>query len=135
MECLAALAVDKHLEVRRMAEQALAAVHSQVDSGVLREHLASVDLASDARTTLLQILQVPTLHALPPFVRSTKNCIPGIKEHYCSHDSVCMKCDVLQVRLMCTDPGHRPHEWSLSLKASHHAPTGHSWGGVTGQQF
>ena len=60
MECLAALAVDKHLEVRRMAEQALAAVHSRVDPDVLREHLASVDLASDARTTLLQILQVPT---------------------------------------------------------------------------
>ena len=61
MECLAALAVDKHLEVRRMAEQALAAVHSQVDPNMLQEHLASVDLASDARTTLLQILQVPAV--------------------------------------------------------------------------
>ena len=35
-------------------------MHSRVDPDVLREHLASVDLASDARTTLLQILQVPT---------------------------------------------------------------------------
>ena len=72
VECLAALAVDKHLEVRRMAEQALAAVHSRVDSDVLREHLASVDLASDARTTLLQILQVP-LSCPASLVRSTKN--------------------------------------------------------------
>ena len=55
---MAALAVDKHLEVRRTAEQALATVHSLVDSSVVREHLDAVDLASDIRTTLLQILQV-----------------------------------------------------------------------------
>ena len=71
VECLAALAVDKHLEVRRMAEQALAAVHSRVDSDVLREHLASVDLASDARTTLLQILQV-AICCLASFVKSSQ---------------------------------------------------------------
>ena len=72
VECLAALAVDKHLEVRRMAEQALGAVHSRVDPDVLREHLASVDLASDARTTLLQILQVPVIHpACPPRTAGT----------------------------------------------------------------
>ena len=58
VERLAGLAVDKHLEVRRTAEQALARVHSLVDSSALREHLDAVDLASDIRTTLLQILQV-----------------------------------------------------------------------------
>ncbi len=58
VERLTTLAVDKHLEVRRTAEQALARVHSLVDSSVLHEHLDAVDLASDIRTTLLQILQV-----------------------------------------------------------------------------
>ena len=58
VERLAGLAVDKHLEVRRTADQALATVHSLVDGSVLREHLKAVDLASDIRTTLLQILQV-----------------------------------------------------------------------------
>ncbi len=62
MERLAALAVDKHLEVRRTAEQALATVHSLVDSNVVREHLDAVDLASDIRTTLLQILQVVCIY-------------------------------------------------------------------------
>lgn len=58
VDCLAALAVDKHLEVRRTAEQALATVHRCVDASVVRELLDAVDLASDVRTTLLQILQV-----------------------------------------------------------------------------
>ena len=58
MDRLATLAVDKHLEVRRMAEQALVTVHTLVDSSVLQDHLDSLDLASDIRTTLLQILQV-----------------------------------------------------------------------------
>lgn len=66
MERLGGLAVDKHLEVRRTAEQALARVHSLVDSSAVREHLDAVDLASDIRTTLLQILQVPR-RALTPF--------------------------------------------------------------------
>ena len=57
--------MDKHLEIRRTAEQALACVHSLVDSSVLQQHLDAVDLASDIRTTLLQILQVPC-HALQP---------------------------------------------------------------------
>ncbi len=83
MERLAGLAVDKHLEVRRTAEQALARVHSLVDSSVLREHLDAVDLASDIRTTLLQILQV-LFHPLKPsitdvapwsFVLNTAGCL------------------------------------------------------------
>ena len=55
---MAMLAMDKHMEVRRMAEQALVTVHTLVDSSVLQDHLDSLDLASDIRTTLLQVLQV-----------------------------------------------------------------------------
>ena len=68
VERLAGLAVDKHLEVRRTAEQALARVHSLVDSSALRQHLDAVDLASDIRTTLLQILQVLCQRSTPPLL-------------------------------------------------------------------